>query len=66
MKNLGVVVCNFEQVLKKYFFNMIKPALYEDCKITSDAFFENKEQDEEQYITEYKKRYNSTTRWQTI
>lgn len=66
MKNLGVVLCDFEHGLKKYFFNAIKTVICGDCKDTYKEVFENKEQDEEQDVTEYTKRYNSTTRWQTI
>ena len=65
MKNLGLLVCNFETLLKKYFFNGLKTDI---CHVSKDAYIlpDSKDQNEDKDVAEYRNRYNSTTRWQTI
>ncbi len=65
MKNLGLLVCNFETLLKKYFFNDLKTDI---CHVSEDAYIVpgNKDQNEDKDVAEYRNSYNSATRWQTI
>ncbi|MDD4143177.1 MAG: hypothetical protein PHN68_00945 [Prolixibacteraceae bacterium] len=66
MKNLGFLFCNFETLLKKYFFNNVKTDIYHVCEDAYNSATSNKDQSEDNDATDYKNKYNSTTRWQTI
>ena len=66
MKNLGELFCNFETLLKKYFFNDLKTDICHVCEDTYKGTIDNKDKKEDKDVAEYRNRYNSTTRWQTI
>ena len=59
-------MCNFETVLKKIFFNYLKNDFSDVFEETCNDTLKSNELDEDTEIVEYKNKYNSTTRWQTI
>ena len=65
MKSLGLLICNFEALLKKFFLNNLKTDI---CHVSEKTYIipENKDQHDDNDVAEYRNRYNSTTRWQTI
>jgi len=66
MKNLGLIGCNFEMILKKIFFNYPKNDFYHVYEQACNDTIKISDQDEDKEVVEYKSKYNSTTRWQTI